>query len=65
VENITWDVSIDAPIFGDGCTSCFACLQWCPKRAICFGKYGFESVGLVPYHHPKVTPDEMIRHIKR
>lgn len=65
VDNITWDGSTENPIFGDRCTSCFACLQWCPKRAICFGNYDFESIGLVPYHHPKVTSDEMIRKYRR
>lgn len=65
VDNITWDISSDAPNFGDRCTSCFACLQWCPKRAIRFGKYDLETIGLVPYHHPKVTPDEMIQAIGR
>ena len=35
VGNIVW--RDEAPVFGDRCTSCFGCIQWCPASAIRFG----------------------------
>ena len=39
------------PYFHDHCTSCFACIQWCPKQAIHNGDYSFEELDLKPYHN--------------
>lgn len=48
------------PKFGDRCTSCFACIQWCPKSAIHIGKYNFKEIGMKHYHHPKVVATDLI-----
>lgn len=59
VNNIA---SVDGiPVFGDACTGCFACLQWCPKRAIHIGNYGFDQIKIKAYHHPDVSPSELIQ----
>jgi ferredoxin len=61
VDNVKWDVERDSPIFESRCTSCFACVQWCPKMAIQFGNYSFTDLGIMNYHHPKVTAQEIER----
>lgn len=48
------------PTFKDQCSSCFACLQWCPKQAIQFGDYHFKDLHLRHYTHPKVTSSELL-----
>ncbi len=60
VDNIKWDEEKDNPIFENRCTSCFACVQWCPNKAIQFGNYSFTDLGVMNYNHPKVTAHEMI-----
>ncbi|MCK5115046.1 MAG: EFR1 family ferrodoxin [Candidatus Aegiribacteria sp.] len=35
VNNVT--VSEDNVVFGDNCAECFACIHWCPQRAVRFG----------------------------
>ena len=42
------------------CEQCFACLQWCPSKAIEFGP-GME--GKKRYHHPDITVRDMINGI--
>jgi ferredoxin/flavodoxin len=39
------------------CTNCFACVHWCPKRAI---ECGSVTVKRGRYHNPGVTVDEII-----
>ncbi|WP_373483021.1 EFR1 family ferrodoxin [Acetobacterium sp.] len=58
VDNIEW--GRDKPIFGDRCTSCFACIQWCPNSAIRLGDFSFEEMGMKHYHHPKVKAANLI-----
>lgn len=41
----------------DDCEGCFACLHWCPKRAITVR--GFE--GVTQGHHPECKIKDMIR----
>jgi len=45
------------PQWGDRCIGCFACLHWCPERAISLGG---QAMGIEPYHHPDVTLSDMI-----
>lgn len=45
------------PKWGKDCLSCFACINWCPAKAISFGG---KMVGLRPYTHPQVTAKEFI-----
>jgi ferredoxin len=35
VNNVT--VSENSVVFGDNCAECFACIHWCPQRAVRFG----------------------------
>lgn len=49
------------PVFGNHCTGCFACIQWCPKHAIHIGNYEFDRIYIKHYHHPDVTPSELIQ----
>ena len=46
------------PSWQHHCERCMACLQWCPKEAIEFGK---ESVGRKRYHHPDVKLSDMLQ----
>jgi formate hydrogenlyase subunit 6/NADH:ubiquinone oxidoreductase subunit I/flavodoxin len=45
------------PVFGAQCEWCMACIQWCPKAAINYKK---KTRGRKRYHHPDITPDEMM-----
>lgn len=58
VGNVEW--GSDKPIFGNRCTGCFACIQWCPKAAIRIGNFSFEEMGMKHYHHPKVKAADLI-----
>ena len=46
------------PVWSDHCTSCFACLHWCPKEAISLGGL---DMNIRVYHHPDVKISDMIR----
>jgi Pyruvate/2-oxoacid:ferredoxin oxidoreductase delta subunit len=39
------------------CEQCFACLQWCPREAI---QYGKKTARYERYHHPEVSLSDMI-----
>jgi len=39
------------------CEQCLACIQWCPREAI---QYGKKTPGYQRYHHPAVTLKDMI-----
>ena len=45
MNNIT--LPNDRPVWGDNCTQCMACICYCPKEAI---EYGKRSVGKPRYH---------------
>ena len=40
------------PVWGDNCTHCMACINYCPKQAI---EYGKKSPGKPRYHAPEYT----------
>lgn len=45
------------PEWNHRCEQCLACIQWCPQKAIQYGK----KTHLYPrYHHPEVTLNDMI-----
>jgi len=46
-----------APMWGDNCQMCLACLHFCPKQAI---QYGSKTKGKTRYHNPNITSKEMI-----
>lgn len=55
VHNIT--MVDEKPQWHSHCQQCYACLQWCPKEAI---QYGKKTVGIKRYHHPNVTVNDII-----
>ncbi|MEW5757948.1 MAG: EFR1 family ferrodoxin [Candidatus Omnitrophota bacterium] len=49
---------VDAkPAWLGKCEQCMACLQWCPKEAI---QYGKRTIGRKRYHHPQISLDDII-----
>ena len=46
------------PVFSSKCEHCQGCLNWCPKRAIGFGRM---TIGTPGYSHPEITLNEMAR----
>jgi ferredoxin len=55
VGNITMNDS--TPEWKHHCEQCFACLHWCPQKAI---QYGKRTSGRTRYHHPDIKMPEMI-----
>lgn len=45
------------PAWQHHCEQCFACIQWCPERAI---QYGKNTATKKRYHHPDVTLRDML-----
>ncbi|MGL5346232.1 MAG: EFR1 family ferrodoxin [Peptostreptococcaceae bacterium] len=54
VKNITVN---EKPIWGKKCTGCLACINYCPKKAIQFGK---STLKKGRYVNPKINIEEMI-----
>lgn len=55
------NIRLDAagkPAWGHQCEQCLACIQWCPKEAIQFGK---RTVRFERYRHPDVTLRQMLK----
>ena len=50
------EMADERPRWDERCIDCFACLHWCPERAISLGG---RAMGIEPYHHPDVTLDDM------
>jgi len=55
VSNI--DLIGKKPSWNRRCEQCFACLQWCPKTAIQFGK---DMKNDKRYHHPDVKAEDLM-----
>jgi ferredoxin len=47
----------ERPKWQHRCEQCLACLQWCPKQAIEFGKH---TAGRERYHHPKISVKDLM-----
>ena len=45
------------PVWLHHCEQCLACIQWCPREAIQFGK---KTPRYERYHHPEVTLQDML-----
>lgn len=45
------------PSWSDSCINCFACLNWCPSRAINLGN---ADLSIKNYHHPEVKISDLI-----
>lgn len=56
VSNIT--LADGKPVWNHGCLQCLACLQWCPKEAI---QYGKKTPRYERYHHPEVQLKDMLQ----
>ena len=52
------DIVAGRPLWQDHCAGCFACLHWCPKKAISLGGL---DMGIQACHHPDVGLTDMIR----
>ncbi len=60
----TKNIKVDGkPSFGNKCEYCFACIQWCPQRAIEFGKLKIDDSS--QYTHPSLKVSELILRNKR
>jgi len=46
------------PVWMHGCQQCFACLQWCPKEAI---QYGRKTARYARYHHPEISLKDILQ----
>jgi ferredoxin len=55
-ENITMQEG--KPVWNHRCEQCFACLQWCPKEAI---QYGKRTAKYARYHHPEVQLKDVLK----
>jgi ferredoxin len=55
VGNITLEP--DRPSWRHHCEQCLACIQWCPKEAI---QYGKKTPAYERYHHPEVKVKDMM-----
>jgi len=51
------DMNSGSPNWNGHCEQCFACLQWCPQKAI---QYGKKTLIRNRYHHPNVQISDMI-----
>jgi ferredoxin len=47
----------EKPVWQRHCEQCMACIQWCPREAI---QYGKKTAAYERYHHPEVTLKDMI-----
>jgi ferredoxin len=45
------------PTWQHHCEQCFACLHWCPTKAIQYGKH---TAGRARYHHPDVRMEDIV-----
>jgi len=48
------------PVFSAKCEHCQGCLNWCPKKAIHFGRLDSH---LARYHHPDISLQDILRKI--
>jgi ferredoxin/flavodoxin len=57
VNNI--DLIDRKPLWQGNCDQCLACIQWCPEKAI---QYGKKTAARKRYHHPNVKVADVIKH---
>ena len=53
-------LAADRPSWLHGCEQCFACIQWCPREAI---QYGKGTACKKRYHHPDISMKEMLSQV--
>ena len=54
--NIAWEA--ERPVWQHRCEQCLACIQWCPREAI---QYGRKTPGYARYHHPEIRLRDLTR----
>ena len=54
-------MTAEKPTWLHRCEQCLACIQWCPKEAI---QYGKKTPNYDRYHHPEVTVKDVIGDVK-
>ena len=52
------DMKVGKPVWLHHCEQCLACIQWCPKEAI---QYGKKTPRYERYHHPEVKLEDILR----
>jgi ferredoxin len=55
VENVVMEAG--KPVWQHRCEQCLACLQWCPREAI---QYGKKTPAYERYHHPEIKLKDMM-----
>ena len=50
------------PRWQGGCEQCFACLQWCPRGAL---QYGKRTPRFARYHHPEIGLEDVVGLVRR
>ena len=50
-------LSAGKPVWQGCCEQCLACIQWCPRQAI---QYGKKTPAYARYHHPEITLPDML-----
>jgi len=46
------------PVFSSKCEHCQGCINWCPKKAINFGRM---HSGVARYHHPEISLQDILK----
>ncbi len=59
VSNIV--MAAEKPTWLHQCEQCLACIQWCPKEAI---QYGKKTPNYERYHHPEITLKDIVKDVK-
>ncbi|HEY5562599.1 MAG TPA: EFR1 family ferrodoxin [Clostridiaceae bacterium] len=54
------DINNGNPVWKGKCEQCFACLQWCPQKAI---QYGKKTTMRKRYHHPNVNISDILNQV--
>ncbi|MBN1664376.1 MAG: EFR1 family ferrodoxin [Deltaproteobacteria bacterium] len=50
------EMNHEKPSWLHGCEQCLACIQWCPREAI---QYGKKTPGYERYHHPEIKLSDL------
>ena len=58
VNNI--EIKENKPVWLHHCEQCLACIQWCPRKALQFGK---KTPVYERYHHPEVKLNDLIKKV--
>jgi len=51
-------MTADRPVWQHRCEQCLACIQWCPKEAL---QYGKKTPAYPRYRHPEVRVADLVK----